>query len=84
MSHVLDQLNSIQRFHVQRMISSAIQIIIYLRVNKASALMYDCSHENIKYASPHFGHGQENSSKRCVAYINVPFMGEIFNLKFKN
>lgn len=48
------------------------RIIIYLRVKKASALVYACSDENIKYAPANFCHCQEDASQRSVTHIDVP------------
>lgn len=48
---------------------------VYLRVKEASALVYDCSDENVENAAPHFGHGKENPRQGRVAYVDVPVGG---------
>lgn len=50
---------------------------MYLRVKEASALVYDCSDENVENAAPHFGHGKENSRQGRVAYVDVPVDGKL-------
>lgn len=45
---------------------------VYLRVKEASALVNDCSDENVENAAAHFGHRQKYSRERRVAYVDVP------------
>lgn len=42
----------------------------YLRVKKASGLVYDCSNKNVTYTSPHFGHRQKDSRQWRMANVD--------------
>lgn len=53
----------------------------YSHVEKASALVDNCGEEDVKDASSHLGHREEDSRQRRVTHINVPITRDLKKLQ---